>query len=222
MGRQHSIDGLNDPSIDPNMPIYDLQMQEGPQIKARLLMRELQLEEETQGYKPKVIKGFGFKHTKKALEGKEGGQATQPDPLQMASLSAGTLNGPKPISSDVYNYQSEMMVQDYLSKKGQLKNSIRQKDNLVSFNSSSPRFEAQKQIQIITGQDPESGNLYIIKDDKTNLGPGYYQNQEEIKSIKKEFEAIMSKNRQAKIRNTAVSPQGGFGSSTTREVGSTH
>ena len=32
--------GLND-DIDPNMPIYDLQMQEGPQIKARLLMREL-------------------------------------------------------------------------------------------------------------------------------------------------------------------------------------
>jgi len=61
------------------------------------------------------------------------------------------LTGQKAISSDIYNFQSEMMVQDYLSKKGELKNSIRQKDNLVSFNSSSPRFEAQKQIQIITG-----------------------------------------------------------------------
>jgi hypothetical protein len=47
-------------------------MQEGPQIKARLLMRELQLEEENQVYKPKVIKGMGFKHTKKALESQEG------------------------------------------------------------------------------------------------------------------------------------------------------
>jgi hypothetical protein len=66
-------------------------------------------------------------------------------------LSGAPLTGQKAISSDIYNFQSEMMVQDYLSKKGELKNSIRQKDNLVSFNSSSPRFEAQKQIQIITG-----------------------------------------------------------------------
>lgn len=59
-------DRMNDTSIDPNMPIYDLQMQEGPQIKARLLMRELQFEEENQAYKPKVIHGFAFKHNKKS------------------------------------------------------------------------------------------------------------------------------------------------------------
>ena len=88
------------------MPIYDLQMQEGPQIKARLLMRELQLEEENQGYKPKVIKGFGFKHTKKALEEKQDGtQSTQQDQFQISKqLSAATVNGQKAISSDLYNF----------------------------------------------------------------------------------------------------------------------
>lgn len=85
------------------------------------------------------------------------------------------------------------MVKDYVSRKQSLVNNIRQKHNLISFNSSNPRFESQKQIQIITGQDPESGNLYIIKDDKSNLGPGYYKNQDDIakmKNMKREFEKL--------------------------------
>ena len=102
-------------------------------------------------------------------------------------------------------------MSDYLTKKGELVNSIRQRDNMISFNSSSPRFAQDKQIQIITGQDPESGNLYIIKDDKSNLGPGYYKNADDIKQMKAEFTDAVNKNRQK---------HGAFGSSTGREVGS--
>ena len=58
----HSIsNGGIDGGVDQNIPIYDLQMQEGPQIKARLLMKELQTDEE-KGYKPKIVHGFAFKH----------------------------------------------------------------------------------------------------------------------------------------------------------------
>ena len=78
--------------------------------------------------------------------------------------------------SEIYNYRREMFQQTIAQQKGQLQNTIRQKENLVSFNSSSPRFQAKKQIQIVTGQDAENGDLYIIKDDKSNLGPGYYKN----------------------------------------------
>lgn len=194
--------------LDPNLPIYDLQMQEGPQMKARLLMRELQLaEDESQIPKPKVFTGSAFKSMNSKLlkdlhpKNVNGDQspdmrhsATQESNIasmvQSSNPKEGLLSTPaaqNSIPSEVFNFQSEVLLQDYLKKKGELVNSIRQNDNLVSFNSSSPRFETQKQIQIITGQDPETGNLYIIKDDKTNLGPGYYKNHEDIQNMKQEF-----------------------------------
>ena len=108
-----------------------------------------------------------------------------------------------------------------MKKKGDLVNSIKQKDNLISFNSSSPRFDTQKQIQIVTGQDPDTGNLYIIKDEKTNLGPGYYKNESDIQNMKKEFQTIVDKNRlkneTTRIRGPTI---GGFGSTTSRDEGS--
>ena len=51
--------------VDPSLPIYDLQMKEGPQIKARLLMRELLQEEFPQKQQPRVIHGSAFKISKK-------------------------------------------------------------------------------------------------------------------------------------------------------------
>jgi len=105
--------------------------------------------------------------------------------------------------SEIYNYRREMFQQTIAQQKGQLQNTIRQKENLVSFNSSSPRFQAKKQIQIVTGQDAENGDLYIIKDDKSNLGPGYYRNQDEIQNMKDQFSQILLKNRFRK-RNSSL------------------
>ena len=82
-----------------------------------------------------------------------------------------------------------------MKRKGELINSIKQRDNLISFNSSSPRLDTQKQIQIVTGQDPDTGNLYIIKDEKTSLGPGYYKNESDIKNMKQEFKQMVQRNR---------------------------
>lgn len=192
-------------------------------MKARLLMRELQLaEEESQTIKPKVFTGSAFKSMNSKLlkdlhpKNQNGDQSLEGSQIasqhvrhsntqdsQIASMvhsnnpNQGLITAPaaaqNSIPSEVFNFQSEVLLQDYLKKKGELVNSIRQNDNLVSFNSSSPRFETQKQIQIITGQDPETGNLYIIKDDKTNLGPGYYKNQEDIQNMKHEFSKLMQK-----------------------------
>ena len=39
-------------------------------------------------------------------------------------------------------------------------------------------------MTVITGQDPISGYLYIIKDDKEKVGPGYYDDQDQIKNMK--------------------------------------
>jgi hypothetical protein len=62
--------------------------------------------------------------------------------------------------------------------------------------------------------------LYIIKDEKTNLGPGYYNNESDIMSMKKEFQTIVDKNR-LKNETTRLRPTlGGFGSTTTRDDGS--
>lgn len=56
------------------------------------------------------------------------------------------------------------------------------------------------------------------------MGPGYYSNHDDIKSIKKEFESILNKNRQkgSTLRRASNPSGGGFGSSTTRDEGSTH
>jgi len=141
-----------------------------------------------------------------------------------AALNRSATIQPPLVSADIFNFQSERMQKEYMKKKGELVNSIKQKDNLISFNSSSPRFDTQKQIQIVTGQDPDTGNLYIIKDEKTNLGPGYYKNESDINSMKKEFQEIVNRNR-LKNDTTRLRPSGGvpgvgFGSSTTKAEGS--
>ena len=86
----------------------------------------------------------------------------------------------------------------------------------MSFNSSSPRFKQDKNIQIVTGQDLESGNLYIIKDDKQSLGPGYYKNHDDIAIMKAQFENAVLRTKDLRNRMQG----GGFGSTTSREEGS--
>lgn len=56
----------------------------------------------------------------------------------------------------------------------------------------------------MTGQDADNGNIYIIKDDKTNLGPGYYKNYDDIETMKKQFKNIMMKNRLQKRNNSIL------------------
>ena len=85
---------------------------------------------------------------------------------------------------DINNFKREVFKDSVAKQKGELRNTIRQKENLISFNSGTQRFQTQKQIQIVTGQDAENGNLYIIKDDKNSLGPGYYKNADEVNTMK--------------------------------------
>ena len=73
----------------------------------------------------------------------------------------------------------------------------------------------------MTGQDADNGNIYIIKDDKTNLGPGYYKNYDDIETMKKQFKNIMMKNRLQK-RNSSIlngESQAGFGSAVQKTHG---
>lgn len=122
---------------------------------------------------------------------------------------------------DVYNFKRELFQQTVAKQKGHLQNTIRQKENLISFNSGTQRFQTQKQIQIVTGQDSESGNLYIIKDDKNNLGPGYYSNHDDIQNMKQQFKQIMLRNRLKKRNNSLVSADSkeAFGSSQLKTAG---
>ena len=66
--------------------------------------------------------------------------APKKDPVQ----SVGDYND----IGELFNYRRELFQQSIAQQRGQLQNTIRQKENLVSFNSSSPRFQAKKQIQI--------------------------------------------------------------------------
>lgn len=52
---------------------------------------------------------------------------------------------------DIYNFKRELFHQNVARQKGDLQNTIRQKENLISFNSGTQRFQTQKQIQIVTG-----------------------------------------------------------------------
>lgn len=120
---------------------------------------------------------------------------------------------------DIYNFKRELFHQNVARQKGDLQNTIRQKENLISFNSGTQRFQTQKQIQIVTSQDSANGNLYIIKDDKSNLGPGYYNTDVDI--MKQQFKQIMLKNKLKKRNNSLVSAESkeGFGSSVQKTVG---
>ena len=120
---------------------------------------------------------------------------------------------------DIYNFKRELFHQNVAKQKGDLQNTIRQKENLISFNSGTQRFQTQKQIQIVTSQDSANGNLYIIKDDKNNLGPGYYNT--DIQNMKQQFKQIMLKNRLKKRTNSLVSAESkeGFGSSQVKTAG---
>ena len=56
------------------------------------------------------------------------------------------------------------------------------------------------------------------------MGPGYYRNENDITSMKKEFQEIVVRNRlkndTTRIRPSGGPPGVGFGSSTTKEEGS--
>lgn len=73
----------------------------------------------------------------------------------------------------------------------------------------------------MTGQDADNGNIYIIKDDKTNLGPGYYKNYDDIETMKKQFKNIMMKNRLQRRNNSILNneSQAGFGSAVQKTHG---
>ena len=74
---------------------------------------------------------------------------------------------------------SRKNAESYLAKNPSIKNLMehpiqkKTKDH-VCFGFTNQRFKPDRKVSIITGQEPESGNMYIIKDDKSNLGPGYY------------------------------------------------
>jgi len=58
---------------------------------------------------------------------------------------------------------------------------MKQEDQLISFNSSSPRFrdEATHQIRVLPGKDSISGINFRLKTDK-QVGPGSYSTATEI------------------------------------------
>ena len=97
---------------------------------------------------------------------------------------------------------------------------LRKDSKSVGFNSGSPRFQEKKQVQIITGHDPFTGNLFILKDDKSNLGPGYYLNQNDIEGMRRYYNNLLKHKRLSPRNNLQYGGAGGFSSSTSREDGS--
>ena len=87
----------------------------------------------------------------------------------------------------------------------------------LPFISKSPRFNMGNRITIFTGQDSKTGNLYIIKDDKTNLGPGYYKDQNEIARAREYYKNIMRDRRHSQ---SIYGGPCGFSSTSSRYDGS--
>ena len=67
-----------------------------------------------------------------------------------------------------------------------MKRMIKQDDQMIVFNSSSPRFQdtATHQIRVLPGKDPVSGINFRVKNDKP-IGPGAYASPDEIDHMKR-------------------------------------
>lgn len=64
--------------------------------------------------------------------------------------------------------------------------------------------------------------MIVINDGKTNLGPGYYQNEDDIKYFKKRYKDMVKTGRRNVSKSNLAfhSNSNGFSSSTAREEGS--
>ena len=91
-------------------------------------------------------------------------------------------------------------------------------DRVQPFITREKRFKEtnKNRITIFTGQDPVSGHLYIVKDDKTNLGPGCYRDQYEIEQARSQYKNLIQQNRRVDIFGSP----GGFSSTSARDAGS--
>ena len=76
--------------------------------------------------------------------------------------------------------------------KSQMSISHRRNSNMkgVSFMSSSPRFRNEIPT-LVTTTHPETGQVVVINDGKTNLGPGYYLNENDIQIIRRRYKDVV-------------------------------
>jgi hypothetical protein len=84
-------------------------------------------------------------------------------------------------SNAEYNIYSNQLKQDHekIFKKA-LKTYIKQEEQLISFNSSSPRFQNTQshQVRLLPGKDSISGVNFRMRTDRV-LGPGSYETPDE-------------------------------------------
>ena len=91
------------------------------------------------------------------------------------------------------------MLENEKKFKDQMKRIIKQDDQMIVFNSSSPRFQdtATHQIRVLPGKDPVSGINFRVKNDKP-IGPGAYATPDEIDHMKR-IKQQLSHNRPADL-----------------------
>ena len=173
---------------DIQKPVYDLQMLEGPQIKARnqLLNNAEMPDMRTIAGKHNTM-GLGvFRSSKIATAF---GTTQEPSYLQRSQQMTGVdRNNIKAMTSNAeFNImQNQKLLDNERKFKEQMQRVIRQDDQMIVFNSSSPRFqdEATHQIRVLPGKDSVSGVNFRVKNDK-QIGPGAYATPDEVEHMQK-------------------------------------
>lgn len=94
------------------------------------------------------------------------------------------------VNADYSIFKSQQNNETLSKVKDELIRFIKQEDQLISFNSSSPRFkgEATHQIRVLAGKDSISGINFRLKQDQ-QLGPGSYQSATEIEERQRQKRA---------------------------------
>lgn len=82
--------------------------------------------------------------------------------------------------------QNQLQLENDRFYKEQMKHIMRQEDQMVVFNSSSPRFQdtATHQIRVLPGKDSIAGINFRVKNDKP-IGPGAYASPDEVDHMAK-------------------------------------
>ena len=83
-------------------------------------------------------------------------------------------------------FESQLRLENEKRFKEDLKKFMKQDEQLIVFNSSSPRFQdpATHQIRVLPGKDSISGINFRVKHDKP-IGPGSYAHPDEIDHMQK-------------------------------------
>lgn len=83
-------------------------------------------------------------------------------------------------------FESQLKMENEKRFKDELKKFMKQDEQLIVFNSSSPRFQdpATHQIRVLPGKDSISGINFRVKHDKP-IGPGHYAHPDEIEKMVK-------------------------------------